>query len=525
MVGIAPRPDENPDERYRRLIEQSGVGLFQTRVDGRIDWLNSAAARLFGYDDPAEFMAAVSDVRDVYVDPSRRDTLLRLLERDGQVTGFEYEMRRKDGSRRWLSITARAMKSADGELEGFEGTFLDVTERKLLEAAAEAISSDLDPREAVAAFARVLRHAVPFQQLSLVSIQGDSYVRLVSLSGTDAHSALPAGESIPLADNPVGEAVRTERPVIVPTTGDDAWPLNAVLRKAGVDSYIVLPLSDGARVVATFNVGFSEDAPIDQDKIDLLIAHTAAVSHAVQNILLFEAQRDVVLRLEEVGRLKNEFLAAVSHDLKNPMSVVAGIAEVLKGSWDSVAPEKREQMLGTMLANARAMADMLQRDLDVALIGSGELTYEIEPFDLVEGVTFVVTGFRDAEPGRDFVLDAEAGLPAAMGDRRRHAQVLYNLLSNAVKFSAPGQPITVDVRRTGTMIVVSVSDRGPGIETGDRELLFQRLARLDAAKPGTGLGLYLAKAMIESQGGTIHVESEPGVGSRFSYTLPAATVA
>lgn len=74
MVGIARRTDESPDERYRRLIEQSGVGLFQTRVDGRIDWLNRAAARLFGYADPAEFMAAVSDVRDVYVDPTRRES-------------------------------------------------------------------------------------------------------------------------------------------------------------------------------------------------------------------------------------------------------------------------------------------------------------------------------------------------------------------------------------------------------------------------------------------------------------------
>src|SRR5687768_7492231 len=126
---------ESADERYQRLIEQSGVGLFQTRVDGGIGWLNHAAARLFGYDSPEDFMTSVPDIRDVYVDASRRDALLQLLEREGRVDGFEYEMVRKDGARRWLSITARAMKDAGGDLEGFEGTFQDVTERKLLEAA------------------------------------------------------------------------------------------------------------------------------------------------------------------------------------------------------------------------------------------------------------------------------------------------------------------------------------------------------------------------------------------------------
>ena len=513
---------ESAEERYRRLIEQSGVGLFQTRVDGGIGWLNQAAARLFGFDTPEEFMDSVPDIRDLYIDPSRRDALLQVLDREGSVDGFEYEMRRKDGSRRWLSITARAMYSADGDLEGFEGTFLDVTQRKLLEAAAQAMSSNLEPVQAVTRFAKVLGRAVPFSQVSLVTVEGDSYRRLVSISGNLSNDPLPAGEWVLLANNPIGEAIRTGRPVVVGDTRDETWPLNKVLRDAGVGSYVVLPLSDGSRVIATFNVGFAEGGPVDGEVLDLLLAHTAAVTQAVQNILLFERQRDVVARLEELARLKNEFLANVSHDLKNPMSVVSGVAEVLQSSWDAIEPERRSQMLGTLVRNARTMRDMLQRDLDAALVSSGELVYEIEPFDLVEIVRGVVSGFQDAEPDRPFTLDTGPDIPPALGDAQRQTQILFNLLSNAVKFSGSGSPVAIEVKRVGDLLHVSVADRGPGIDAAGREVLFERLSRLDTVKPGTGLGLYIARGMVESQGGTIEVESEPGQGTRFTYTVPIA---
>ena len=522
MGEVSDAGDGTADDRYRRLIEQSGVGLFQTRVDGGIGWLNHAAARLFGFDTPEEFMNEVPDIRDVYVDPSRRDALVQILRRERAVNGFEYEMRRKDGARRWLSITARAMFDGNNELQGFEGTFLDVTERKLLEAAAQAMSSDLEPSEAVARFARVLGRAVPFRQLSLVAIQGDRYQRLVSVSGDPAHESLPAGEWVDLAANPVGECVRTGRPVVVSDTNDEAWALDRVLRDLGVGSYIVLPLSDGSRVTATFNVGFAAPGQIEDDVQDLLQGHTAAVTQAVQNILLFEGQREVVARLEEVARLKNEFLATVSHDLKNPMSVLSGVAEVLQGSWDAIEPERREQMLETLVRSSRTMKDMLQRDLDLALIESGELSYENAAFDLFETVRDVVAGFQDSEPGRAFTLEADPGLPPAMGDRRRQAQILYNLLSNAVKFSPPGAPVTIEVRRSDGMLSVAIVDRGPGIDASDRARLFDRLSRLDTAKPGSGLGLYIARSMVESQGGTIAVVSDPGSGSRFTYTIPAA---
>ncbi|HJR45052.1 MAG TPA: PAS domain-containing sensor histidine kinase [Actinomycetota bacterium] len=512
---------EDADARYRRLIEQSGVGLFQTRTDGSIEWMNSAAAQLFGYESAEEFIASTDDIRDVYVDPTRRDDLLRALEKEGGVTGFEYEMRRRDGAHRWLSITARASRSENGSLEGFEGTFVDVTERRMLEAATRAMSSDLEPTEAVSRFAEVLRRTVPFRQLSLIQVRGDSYRRIVSIGDRD-YRPLPLDQWLPIEGHPLEAVVRTQGPLVVQDTMAGEWPFDATLKDRGVGSYAIIPLPTDPDSLTTFNVGMSDPGAFNSEVMSLLSAHTAAVTNAVRNILLFENQRELVRQLEEVARLRNEFLASASHDLRNPVSVMCGVAEVLEARWDEIDEDRKVKMLGSLARSARIVQQLLQRDLDVALIETGELHYEIEPFDLDRLVRDVLDGFEQSGAGRGFAFRSDGGLPSALGDERRQTQILHNLVSNAVKFSPEGSTVTVEVEREGGELRVTVSDEGPGIAEADLALLFKRLSRLESSEPGTGLGLYMAKSMVEAQGGRIWAESTPGRGARFTYTVPIA---
>jgi signal transduction histidine kinase len=165
----------------------------------------------------------------------------------------------------------------------------------------------------------------------------------------------------------------------------------------------------------------------------------------------------------------------------------------------------------------------LQRDFDIALIELGELKFDVAPFDLAGLVRDVVGGLEQSDTPRDFVVEVPDGLPAALGDEKRQSQVLHNLLSNAVKFSPAGSQVSVLVAPEDSMIRISVRDEGSGIASEDQPRLFQRLSRLDANQPGTGLGLYMAKAMVEAQGGQIQVQSKHGKGSCFSYTVPIAT--
>lgn len=515
-------PSVDADERYRRLIEQSGVGLFQTKTDGSIDWLNTAAARLFGYETPAEFMSSVDDIRNVYVDPTRRDDLLRALEKDDGVSGFEYEMRRRDGAHRWLSITARAVRSEKGALQGFEGTFLDVTERRMLEAATAAMSSDLEPTEAVSRFAEVLRRVVPFRQLSLMEVKEGRYRRIVSIAD-GSHAPLPEDEWAAIEGHPLEAVVTTRKPLVVQDASAGEWPFDATLISRGVGSYAILPLSIGLESLTTFSIGMAEPHAFTDEILSLLAAHTAAVTNAVRNIILFEDQRELVRRLEEVARLRNEFLASASHDLRNPVAVMCGVAEVLEARWDDIDEDRKVKMLGSLARSARIVQQLLQRDLDIALIETGELHYEIEPFDLARLVEDVLEGFDQSDAGRSFSFDRPPRAPKALGDERRQTQILHNLVSNAVKFSPEGSTITVELSATDEELKVTVVDQGSGISEADQALLFRRLSRLESTQPGTGLGLYMARSMVEAQGGRIWAESTPGTGSRFSYTVPAAT--
>ena len=510
------------DERYRRLIEQSGVGLFQTKADGTIEWVNTAAARVFGYDTPDRFMRSVPDIRDVYVNPERRTELLQLLERNDGVSGFEYEMRRPDGSRRWVSLTANAIRDLDGRLEGFEGTFVDVTERKALEAATGAMSSDLEPTEAVARFADVLARTLPFRQLSLVVIEGDRFRRVVSISGDEEHDPLPMGEWQTLKGHPLERVARDGASLVVQDTAAGEWPFDEQLVDAEIGSYAIFPLIHEPDRIATFNLGMEARHAFTPEVLSLLSAHTAAVANAVRNILLYESQRELVQRLEEVARLRNEFLASASHDLRNPVSVMCGVAEVLESRWDDIDDSRKRQMLASLARSARTVHQLLQRDLDVSLIEQGELHYDIAPFDLSKLVCDIVDSFEQSGSERVFTVHMPETLPPALGDEKRQSQVLHNLLSNAVKFSPPGSMIGVEVVQTGDRLRVSVSDQGDGIDDKGKMKLFQRLSRLESSAPGTGLGLYMAKAMVEAQAGEIWADSAPGAGSRFCYTVPVA---
>lgn len=513
---------ETPDDRYRRLIEQSEVGLFQSRTDGSIAWLNTAAARLFGFSTPDAFMAEVDDVRRFYVDPTRRADLLDLLERDGGVGGFEYEMRRTDGARRWLSITARAVTDLAGVLQGFEGTFVDVTERRLGEAATRAMSSNLEPTEAVARFADVLGDTVPFRQLSLIVVENDRYRRAVSISGSNEHEPLPTGEWRPLGEHPVKAVVEAAQPVVVQDTSKNEWPYDATVAAAGIRAYAIFPLIDASGVFASFSVGTSAKDSFTEEVMSLLRAQLTAVTTAVKNVLLYENQRELVQRLEDVARLKNEFLASASHDLRNPVSVICGVAEVLEARWDEIDEPRKISMLRSLARSSRTVQQLLQRDFDMALIELGELRYEIAPFDLAELVREVARSLEQSAADRVFVVEIADDLPPARADEKRQSQILHNLLSNAVKFSGPGSEVKLSVAAESTMIRVSVRDQGPGISPEDQERLFNRLARLGSTKPGTGLGLYMSKAMVEAQGGEIAVQSRVGAGSCFSYTVPVA---
>jgi signal transduction histidine kinase len=241
--------------------------------------------------------------------------------------------------------------------------------------------------------------------------------------------------------------------------------------------------------------------------------------------------RDVT-REREAERLRNAFVATVSHDLRSPLAAIAGYADTLlsDGSWDR---QTQRDFLEIIATSADTLTRLVDNLLDAATLEAGALRLEPEPVRVERIAERVVAQRQPLMPAHSLRVEASRGLPLANADPLRVEQIIGNLVDNALKYSPDGGPVTVRITRLAgdqdAMLAVAVSDRGVGLTPDQAGRVFDRFYRavdaLGGAPRGLGLGLFLCKRLVEAQGGRIWVESVPGQGSTFHFTLPALTMA
>ena len=231
--------------------------------------------------------------------------------------------------------------------------------------------------------------------------------------------------------------------------------------------------------------------------------------------------------VEEQERLRAEFLAMVSHELRMPLTSVMGAGTTLLNAAADLDPAEMRQFHRIIVDRAEHMRYLIGDLLDVARIETGALPVDPEPSDLRPLVEEAGGRFRSADARNPLEVELAEGLPLVMADRRRIAQVLGNLLSNAAGYSPEGSPITVTAVRDGVHVAVSVADRGRGIPAELLPELFRKFSRASGESSasgvdGSGLGLAICRGIVEAHGGRIRAESDgPGLGARFTFTLPA----
>lgn len=240
-----------------------------------------------------------------------------------------------------------------------------------------------------------------------------------------------------------------------------------------------------------------------------------------------QAERLAQLEAERHGldELKKEFVEIVAHDLRSPLTVADGFATLLLDEWQNLTDLERIDMVRSIQTSIGRLGNLANDVVDVARIESATFTYEIQPFDLEDLVRSTVDEMVSVDLLHPCEVRIEPNLPHALGDRDRLWRVLTNLLSNAFKYSPEGASVTVSVARKDGFLEVSVADQGPGISASDRSKLFQKFSRIQpgdgAPRPkGTGLGLFISKSFVEGIGGTMSVQSAPGHGSTFRFSVP-----
>ncbi|MDP2056125.1 MAG: response regulator, partial [Acidobacteriota bacterium] len=236
-----------------------------------------------------------------------------------------------------------------------------------------------------------------------------------------------------------------------------------------------------------------------------------------------------ISRLREVDRLKDEFVSIVSHELRTPLTSIRGSVQLVLDEPNAVPHPEHQQLLQIALNNCERLVRIINDMLDVAKIESGNITLKLKPVNVVDIVRQSIQVVEG--PARLAQVTLDARLPArlrpVMVDPDRMVQALVNLLSNAVKFAPHGSTVTITATGSDTNVTLTVADQGEGIAPENLHRLFRKFQQVDSSssrrKGGTGLGLAITKALVEQHGGRIFVDSEVNKGTRFSFTLPAAT--
>jgi signal transduction histidine kinase len=228
---------------------------------------------------------------------------------------------------------------------------------------------------------------------------------------------------------------------------------------------------------------------------------------------------------EAATRAKSEFLASMSHELRTPLNAVIGFSEVLGEHMFGDLNEKQDEYVRDIHGSGKHLLSLINDILDLSKIEAGRMELEVTTFDLPSAIADAVTLVREraARHGVALECDVDPLLGEFRGDERKFKQIMLNLLSNAVKFTPEGGSIAVTARARSPLVEVAVADTGVGIASDDLPRMFEEFRQVgtDSASKseGTGLGLTLTKRFIELHGGSIRVESVPGKGSTFTFTL------
>ena len=484
QVRARTKAVERTERRYRDLVDNASDMIYRTDPFGRFTFVNPVATRILGFDE-GELLSMK------YFELMRPDWVPRAMgfyeksAKTRESTYLEFPVRKKDGKEIWVGQHVRPIITG-GRIEGFQGMAREITDRvnaqSELRAERDFVSAILDTAPSLIMVLDAQGHIVRFNRaceelsgVAMSDVAGRPFWDvpfLLDEARADIRDGIPrlAASTEPVKLDRIWVGKNGARHVI-------AWTIMALRGQNGQTSYLV---------------GLGSDVTLAR----------------------------------ELERLKSQFISMVSHELRTPLTSIRAsmqllIAEEMTGNEDA------DQLVQVALSNADRLIRIVNDILDMSKIEAGEMLVapkrtRLQP--IVEDSVRSVEGF--AKDSGVTITHTTDGIHDVIVDPDRTIQVLVNLLSNAVKHSPSGANVEVSTGREGNMAAISVRDHGPGIPSHKVDFIFEPFTQLDSSDTrriaGTGLGLTIARALAEKQGGGIRVSSREGEGATFTVTMPMA---
>lgn len=482
QVQARTKAVERTERRYRDLVDNASDMIYRTDPFGRFTFVNPVATRILDYGEN-ELLSMK------YFELMRPDWVPRAMSfyekaaKTRESTYLEFPVRKKDGEEIWVGQHVRPIITA-GRIEGFQGMARDITDRVIaqseLRAERDFVSAILDTAPSLIMVLDAQGHIVRFNR----ACEELSGVTIAELAGR------PYWEVPFLLDDDRAQ-IRDDMPrfaaSVEPVKLDRVW-----LGK------------NGARHVIAWTV-------------------MALRGQHGQTSYLIGLGADVTLA-RELERLKSQFISMVSHELRTPLTSIRASMQLLLAE-ERTGTRDAEQLVQVALSNTDRLIRIVNDILDMSKIEAGEMIVapkrtRLQP--IVEDSVRSVEGF--AKDSGVTITHTTDGIQDVVADPDRTIQVLVNLLSNAVKHAPTGSTVEVSAGREGDMAAISVRDHGPGIPSHKVDFIFEPFTQLDGSDTrriaGTGLGLTIARALAEKQGGGIRVSSREGEGATFTLTMP-----
>ncbi len=489
--------DQIPALSARTIADQAPIGIFRADPAGLINYINPALERISGVTSVRALgnswlRSAPADTRD----EAERLWKTAIAERRNLETEFRFK--HPDGSIRYALIVMAAHYGPRGKLRGFTGFVTDVTAQRADQAA--------------------LR-------------KSERLYRLLAENSTDIICRLDLDDHVTYASPAMGEVtgfsaeetrginpISFMHPDDAPAARESSRQLKAGEIEQAVIEYRTPRKNDGYIWVEARSRLVRNNRGEPQEVIS--VVRNIAVHKKLEADLIAAREAE-----EQASAAQSRFLAAMSHEIRTPISGVIGMIDLMINSGDDAQQPRYRNALA---ASARTLLRVVDDVLDYSRLSDVGITLERAPFDVFAAVHAVIDLYRPAAEAKGLVVGLQFQAPTriAVGDPTRIGQVLGNLMSNAIKFTEVGRiDIEVDQRAGGWRF--AVRDTGIGLTGAQRERLFQAFVQADdsiaARFGGSGLGLALSRLIVEAKGGSLTVESEPGRGSIFAFTVPLGT--
>ena len=523
------------------VVESADDAIVSKDLNGIITSWNHSAERMFGYASADVIGKSIRVIVPEHRQAEEDDLLLR-ISRGHRIIQFETVRKHKEGRLIPVSLTVSPIRRSSGEIVGASNITRDITDQKraversaFLSEVASVLAGSLEYERTLKLIARL---AVPYAAdwCAVDICREGGVIERLAVAHVDPSKARLAEElraryedaearySVPYVvshGTPALVPQITDEMVVASAKGDEERI--ALIRSLGLSSFMCVPLVAHGRTVGalTFATGESQRHYTEQDLAFANdIAHRAAL--AVENARAYEeAQR--------ASRLKDEFLATLSHELRTPLNAILGYSRMLRARL--IQPDRQDKAIDTVERNASALTQIVEDVLDVSRIISGKVRLDVQAVDVPRVVEHAVESIMPAANAKEIrvrtVIDPRAA--PVSGDPGRLQQVMWNLLSNAVKFTPRGGQVQVRAERVNSHVELVVSDTGIGIDAAFVPHLFERFRQADASttreRGGLGLGLAIARHLVEMHGGTIHAASGGrDCGATFTVRLPLMIV-